>query len=581
MAANPMRVRASDGKNPGAEEAPTSSGAPGVAPYRLCLILVLAVGLWLRMSGLGWGLPNALHPDFSYHPDETYLLLWAQWLQEGRIVAKQFIYGGTLYCSVLNGYRYVATLLSGNLGGANFLADVLIVGRIATALFSVLAILFTAATARRLYGNVAGIAAAAILALCPAHAFLAQNLRPDELSTTLVALLLYLSVWRWQRIEPTPAAWPDFVIGLLIGAMLALRFPLALFVFAPLTVMWLRQGQGSLTALRALILGRPLWSMAAAIVLAYCLCSPHSLLYPEGLRAGLQVQWHYQSGVFEDAIGRGPGLYQYGVSMLAEAMGWPLYLLAVLSVIASAWRRRPGDLLLLSALLPYLLLTSSASWVVVRYTLPLLPVLAILIARGLAHVPGEPPRHRWWRTTVALALVLTLLPVLALRQALTAPNTREVAGRWIEAHARPGALVVSFETYGGDTFYRPTLTARVEAQAFPLHAGIDPSVLERIHPAPLLVLSEDVYANMDRLGSGHPKASVRRLAQTLRPEGPFRVVHRFEPELRFLGVDFSSWFRSQDYRVVRPGFRLYERIDTQSPLARDNRVRAHTERSFR
>lgn len=565
-----MRVGGSGGKTPDVERLPISPGISGVVPYGLSLILVLAVGLWLRMSGLGWGLPNALHPDFSYHPDETYLVLWAQWLQEGRIVAKQFIYGGTLYSSVLNGYRYVADLLSGNLGDANFLADVLIVGRIATVLFSMLAILLTAATARRLYGNVAGIAAAAILALCPAHAFLAQNVRPDELSTTLVALLLYLSVWRWQRVEPTPATWPDFAIGLLLGAMLALRFPLAIFVFAPLTVMWLRRRETSAATLRALIFGRPLWSMAAAIVLAYFICSPHTLLYPEGLRAGLQVQWHYQSGVFEDAIGRGPGLYQYGVSMLAEAMGWPLYLLAVLSVIACAWRRRPDDLLLLAALFPYLLLTSSASWVVVRYTLPILPVLAILIASGLAQVPGEPSRQAWPRATTVLALLLTLLPVMALRQALTAPNTREVAGRWIEAHAQPGALVVSFETYGGDTFYRPTVTGRVEAQAFPLYAGIDPSVLERMHPAPLLVLSEDVYANMDRLGSAHPKAGVRRLAQILRPEGAFRVVRRFEPEIRFLGLDFSSWFRSQDYRIVQPGFRLYERANTQTPLARDN-----------
>jgi hypothetical protein len=51
------------------------------------------------------------------------------------------------------------------------------------------------------------------------------------------------------------------------------------------------------------------------------------------------------------------------------------------------------------------------------------------------------------------------------------------------------------------------------------------------------------------------------LAQLLRADGPYRVVQRFEPEIRFLGLDFSPWFRSQDYRIIHPGFRVYARAD--------------------
>src|SRR6185436_9673112 len=109
-----------------------------------------------------------------------------------------------------------------------------------------------AAAARRLFGNLAGVAAAAALALFPAHAFLAQNVRPDELGATSVALLLYLSSWRLLREETTPAAWPEFAIGLLLGAMLALRFPLAIFALVPVTVLFLRQRPRSLPALRDL-----------------------------------------------------------------------------------------------------------------------------------------------------------------------------------------------------------------------------------------------------------------------------------------------------------------------------------------
>jgi hypothetical protein len=198
------------------------------------------------------------------------------------------------------------------------------------------------------------------MAISLAHSFLAQNVRPDELGSALVALLLYLSARRQTQTDASESAWPEFVLGLLLGAMLALRFPLAVFGLVPQYVLWLQRRPASLAALRAFLLDRRVWALALAVPLAYAPCIPHTLLHPNGLRAGLQVQWAYLSGVFKDAIGRGPGLYQYGVLMLAEALGWPPYVLALVAVIAAAWRRRPADLLLLATLLPYLLLTADA-----------------------------------------------------------------------------------------------------------------------------------------------------------------------------------------------------------------------------
>lgn len=528
--------------------------------YRLCFLLILAIALFLRSGGLFWGLPNAAHPDYSYHPDEVFHVVWAAWLAQGQLIAKHFMYGGTLYYSLLNGYRYLAEALSGHLGGGNFMADVLIVGRIGTVMFSFLAVCLTAAATRRLYGDLAGLIGGAALALFPAHAFLAQNVRPDELGAALVALLLYLCARRLTQTDARERAWPDFCLGLLLGSMLALRFPLAVFGLAPLSVLWLQRRPTSLLALRAFLLDRRLWALLLAIPLSYALCSPHTLLHPDGLRAGLQVQWAYQSGVFEDAVGRGPGLYQYGVRMLAEALGWPLYALAAFAVLAAAWRRRPADLLLLAALFPYLFLTANASWVVVRYTLPLLPVLAVLIG-GLLVEPGVGRAFTRRATGIVIAAVLafTLLPDLALRRSLASPNKRELVGAWLQAHVPADTGIVVFEQYGGDTFYRPTLPASVEVLVFPLQEAVDPGVLARLQPAPLLLLSEDVYGNMDRLGAAHPKPRIAQLARLLRPDGEYRLVRSFEPEIRFLGIDFTSWFRSQDYRIIEPGFRLYAR----------------------
>lgn len=537
--------------------------------YFLLLALVVAIAFYFRTSGLFWGLPNAAHPDFSYHPDEAFHVIWAAWLAQGHIIARHFMFGGTLYYSVLNGYRHVAEAFAGQLGGVNVLADTLMVGRIGTALVSTVGVLLTAAATRRLYGNLAGIVAAAALALFPAHAFLAQNVRPDELGATLVALTLYLSARRLAHPNPDATAWPEFISGLVLGTMLALRFPLAIFGLVPLSVLWLQHRPTSITAFVALVFGRRLRMLALAVPLAYLLCSPHTLLYPRDLRDGLQLQWHYQSGIFEDAIGRGPGLFQYGVLMLAEAMGRPLYALAAIAVACAAWRRKPADLLLLAALLPYLVLTSNASWVVVRYTLPLLPVLAMLVGSLLPDTAAEDSRLRRFVALATVAILAsTVLPDLALRRVLVAPNVRDQIGLWVAQHVAPGTTIISFEQYAGDVFYRPPLPDGVNELVFQLQGDIDPAELARTQPAPLLLLSDDVYGNMDRLGSAHPKQRIAQLAQVLRPEGPFRILHRFEPEIGFLGFDFSSWFRSQDYRIVQPGFRLYVRADIDAPLAR-------------
>jgi hypothetical protein len=332
-----------------------------------------------------------------------------------------------------------------------------------------------------------------------------------------------------------------------------------------LTVIWLRVRPAAWRDALAMI--RPAAALGLVAVLAYIVCSPHSLMYPQALRMGLQVQWKYQSSVFVDAVGRGPGLYQYGVSMLAEAMGWPLYALAVAGVLRALWRRRSEDLLLLSAVLPYLLMTSNTSWVVVRYTLPLLPGLALLIGSLLPAESQAGSRiPAIWSAALIAALAFTLLPDLALRRAISLPNSRDRVGAWVGQHVPAGTDVVVFQQYDSDVFFLPTLPKSVHERVFQLQGNVDPSVLAQGSPAPLLLLGEDAYASMDRLGANHPKLRIAQLSSLLTSPGRYRIARRFDPDISIFGMDFSSWFQSQDYQIIQPGFRLYERADEPSRI---------------
>jgi hypothetical protein len=165
-----------------------------------------------------------------------------------------------------------------------------------------------------------------------------------------------------------------------------------------------------------------------------------------------------------------------------------------------------------------------------------------------------------------VVLVVTLLPDLALRRAISLPNSRDRVGAWVERHVPSGSDVVVFQKSDGDVFFLPTLPGTVKEWTFPLQGNADPSVLANVNPAPLLLLDEDIYANMDRLGAAHPSQRTAELSSLLSKSGRYRVAQRFDPDIRFLGLDFSSWFRSQDYRILQPGFRLYERADQPSRL---------------
>ncbi len=67
---------------------------------------------------------------------------------------------------------------------------------------------------------------------------------------------------------------------------------------------------------------------------------------------------------------------------LPVALGWPLFLLSLGGIILAGGRRRPADVLMLAAVLPYYALLASADLRFLRYVAPLLPPLCIL-ASGL------------------------------------------------------------------------------------------------------------------------------------------------------------------------------------------------------
>jgi 4-amino-4-deoxy-L-arabinose transferase-like glycosyltransferase len=345
--------------------------------YAAGLLAILVSALALRLAGVHWGLPDAAHPDYSYHPDEMPGVLFARWLAVGRIIVNQFIYGGTLYSSVLNAYFHVANALG--VHGVSAMGATIEFGRYASIAYSLAAILVVAAIARRLHGRAAALVAALILAFAPAPLFLSHTLRPDELGMLLVSCAMWLGARVLDADERQMSRY-HVATGVLLGTLVAIRYPLAAFAIAPVVAGVMRARPTSARDVVRALFQRGHWIALAIAIPVYCGLSPHTLLYPNKLHEAVLLVRGWNSIAYPDGIAQGPLWFQNAVLMQREGLGWPFHLLAVAGVAWALVRRERAQVFLLLCVLPYFVLTVMPAWVVVRYTLPTAPAFALLAA---------------------------------------------------------------------------------------------------------------------------------------------------------------------------------------------------------
>jgi len=533
-------------------------GLPGVL---LGLSVLLAIAL--RLDGIDWGLPNADHPLYSYHPDEVLHLTAARALAEGVMMPKHFQYGGTFHYTILNAIFFFAGLFGDALGQVNRIAETLLLGRYFLVAIAGLTIFLVYAVGNHLFSRTTGAVAAMLLAVMPSHIASAQHLRPDELSAFLALLIVYTSVRILRAAEPLGAR-PLVYAGLAVGVASALRLPLAVFGLVPIVAYVLRDGGTwprrivSAATLRACVI------VGLCAAAGYVVASPHSLINPRMLLAGLHVTWRYETSAFPDAVDMGPGLYQYGWLMLRQALGTPLYALALAGVAVAVWRRTREQRLLLAGLIPYFVMATFATWVVVRYLLPLLPLLALLSAKLVVDALDQAGKQRWIvAALVASTLAWTVAGDLAFLRLESQRNVQDVAKDWIAAEIPAGSSIGTFRQYREDVYFNPVIPHGFQHIVLPLVAGVDPAAwLDRERPQ-YLVLHEFIYKNMERLGARHPQRQVYQLLQALQT-GKYQLVREFKQPVDFLGLDFSSNFSAHDYSVVNPGIRIYRLRDTAS-----------------
>lgn len=513
-------------------------------PHVVVLAVALVIGAALRINGIGWGLPDGIHSTYSYHPDEVSLVGWAADLYRGTIVPKQFIYGGTFFYSTLQASSYFADAVAGGVGAT--LRDKIAMARYFSLCWSMLGILAAYFLGATLYGKSVGAWAALIVALAPGHVMVAQVARPDALFTLLLSLnLLYAGRIARGIGKPT---WNLCVGGALLGLAVATRFPAGVCWFAYLLALRFAHNPHDSTRTTLGVLSVRLSLVALS---AYLVASPHSVSHFPALVNGLVTQFGYQRGAMDQTVSAAINSWRYGGDIMAQATGYGFYLPTLTALVYALMRHERSDYLVAAVALPYFALLISTNWIVVRYFVPLLPLVAVVLGRGL-EAGLTTPLFR----AVTFAVVISAVSVNGLTlgiygAALRAPDVRDQALQWLLGNVAPGTAIGVLQAYDGDVYFHPPAIARFKWSACRLRT-CDPA---QFFASPLTVLIiADTY-----LGEVSAHGQAINIARLLAAHPEYVPVRRFAPELARWGYDVTVQFSAADLRHVLPALTIYRR----------------------
>lgn len=266
---------------------------------------------------------------------------------------------------------------------------VAVAGRLLIALLDTLTILFLFLLGRRIYGDAAGLLAAAFYAFTAQAIQLSHFFAMDPASTTFTVLAVLGAVAMVQD-----RSWRAvFLTGLGMGLAISSKFSALPILAAPFVataiVFWQERTGDGRPAVRMLF-GLPVALLVA--FLAFFVTSPYAVLdWGNFVQATLVEQGQMVRGIADFPFTRQyrnttPYLY-FIQQQVAWGLWWPLGLLALAGTFWAAakvflGRSRAGELIVWSWLLPYFGLTGAFLAKFNRYMIPVLPFV-LLFAAGL------------------------------------------------------------------------------------------------------------------------------------------------------------------------------------------------------
>jgi 4-amino-4-deoxy-L-arabinose transferase-like glycosyltransferase len=410
---------------------------------------IVLASLLLRLWGTWYGLP------YSYWVDEYHEVLRALELGSGGFNFMRTGKGGFYLLLFFEYGAYFVTLKL--LGIVNTTAefarlyvtdptDFYLLGRVTAAVLGALTVTAVFGLARHAYSSTTGIIAALFLAFNVLHADLSRRIGVDVPMTLCATFSLYFAL----KII-TVGGKHNYVLAAVFAALATTTKLPGILLVLPLLIAHTYASRYNGGGLRTWFSNSHLWTACAVFLLVWVATNP-GIVGKTGLvtfdfpHNSVPIDGDGDQGDdLADGIQR-PNLYLYYLGVLADSMGWPLFVGGLAGLGYALWMRTAADVVLVSyALINYLVFSGTSSEVLYypRYSLPMLVVVTLLAARLLTHLSNRTARPR-------MALVLAALACIALPAersienavALSRLDSRTLAKSWIEENIPSGSHVL-------------------------------------------------------------------------------------------------------------------------------------------
>jgi hypothetical protein len=441
--------------------------------YRVALLVLLLVSLALRLYAIGWGIPNfdpariaTSNYRNSYHIDEDNFIWGPMQMRpsKGNFDVVDY-HWGTLQFFLVDGTFLVGESLGivptpwetgFQNGDIAAIGKLYILGRLVSVFAGLVGTLLVVLLASLLAGRIGGLAAGAAYAVAPLAVVEAHYLTNDVVMSVFVLGSVTCAVMAVQRLR---LRWLLFA-GLLLGLGIADKYS-ALFAAPALVVAqilyWRSRSTEGPTRMKqnAALLLAP-W---LGTVLGFVLAEPYVLFVPGKILDGVQTTLQGNAADLTGTLSQVAGMLLWqGENVTALALTWPLALIALTGTLLLGWSAvrslhprvneptAPTTIALPPAAPSWIVLAALAGMVLalalnrvpmLRYSQPLLPLLAVAAGVALVVIPTRP--LRW--TVGALAIGAAGIITLGQLSIMSGPHPANDLLAWLQVHFQPGQTV--------------------------------------------------------------------------------------------------------------------------------------------
>jgi len=433
------------------------------AREKALIAALLLLTVVVRLAGLSFGLPNV------YHVDEERFAQLSEGILRGNLNPHWFFIP-TLYIYLVAA-AWEGVYLTGKVFGqfqtredllGRFGTDpslLYMVGRLLTALMSVLTVFFMYILGRRMYGPRAGALAALFLIFSLEHNRASHYLNPDS-PMILFIVLSFLFVWSVYQEGKTR----DYILaGLFAGLAFATKYG-GHILFIPLVLAHVFRSLEQKRPLRKIVFSLPLIASGITFILAFLASCPYVLSDFSTFKSHFNWQSShlFTIGHYGTAESVSVPLFYLRYGFL-ENLGLIIQVLALGGLILGFIKSRKREWILFSA--PIVLQITVSTWktYATRYMLPAAPFFILIAAffmdwllslkpfKGGAAAAGGKPwmDKKGWLSAALVGLVVlpSAVKVAKFDINLILPDTRTVAKEWIEANLPPKTRI-AMEQYG-------------------------------------------------------------------------------------------------------------------------------------